>query len=543
MRPQPDRLREPEAGRARDGVGHQRRRRLAIQGFATDISVNKARRSTSRSTRPPRRSTSTSIGSATTAATARARSRRSPTCTARNQPACLTNSVDRPHRLRQLDRVGVVDGAGDRRLRHLPRAARRARHRRREPHRLRRPRRSARRPTSLFQTSDTTWQAYNQYGGNSLYVGGPGHQSRPRLQGELQPPVHHARRRRRKTGCFNAEYPMVRWLEANGYDVSYISRRRHRSRRRDRAAAATACSSRSATTSTGRAAQRANVEAARDAGVNLAFFSGNEVFWKTRWENEHRRHATRRTARWSATRKRTPTRRSIRTIRRRGPARGAIRAFSPPADGGRPENALTGTIFTVNCCTRRDHSRHRPAFASQRVLAQHARRRRSPPAAARRSPPARSATSGTRTSTTARARPGLMHLSSTTVSARVSKLLDYGSTYGTGTATHSLTLYRHAQRRAGVRRRHRAVVVGPRQPPRSRQRRRRTSPMQQATVNLFADMGVQPATLQAGARAGRRPIRWRRSRRSLAPLPKAPHYRPAHPSPSPAPRRTPAAGR
>src|SRR6185436_12504487 len=30
--------------------------------------------------------------------------------------------------------------------------------------------------------------------------------------------------------------------------------------------------------------QRANVEAARDAGVNLAFFSGNEVYWKTRYE-------------------------------------------------------------------------------------------------------------------------------------------------------------------------------------------------------------------------------------------------------------------
>ena len=25
----------------------------------------------------------------------------------------------------------------------------------------------------LFQTSDTTWQAYNTYGGNSLYVGSP----------------------------------------------------------------------------------------------------------------------------------------------------------------------------------------------------------------------------------------------------------------------------------------------------------------------------------------------------------------------------------
>ena len=25
----------------------------------------------------------------------------------------------------------------------------------------------------LFQTSDTTWQAYNRYGGNSLYFGSP----------------------------------------------------------------------------------------------------------------------------------------------------------------------------------------------------------------------------------------------------------------------------------------------------------------------------------------------------------------------------------
>ena len=31
--------------------------------------------------------------------------------------------------------------------------------------------------------------------------------------------------------------------------------------------------------------QRANVEAARAAGVNLAFVSGNEIFWKTRYES------------------------------------------------------------------------------------------------------------------------------------------------------------------------------------------------------------------------------------------------------------------
>ena len=34
--------------------------------------------------------------------------------------------------------------------------------------------------------------------------------------------------------------------------------------------------------------QRANVEAARGAGVHMAFLSGNEVFWKTRWEDGHR---------------------------------------------------------------------------------------------------------------------------------------------------------------------------------------------------------------------------------------------------------------
>ena len=40
----------------------------------------------------------------------------------------------------------------------------------------------------------------------------------------------------------------------------------------------------SGTTSTGRPGSARNVEAARDAGVNLAFFSGNEIYWKTRWE-------------------------------------------------------------------------------------------------------------------------------------------------------------------------------------------------------------------------------------------------------------------
>src|SRR5204863_6265572 len=90
--------------------------------------------------------------------------------------------------------------------------------------------------------------------------------------------------------------------------------------------------------------QRTNVEAARSAGVNLAFFSGNEIFWKTRWENSiDGSGTTYRTLvcykETQANAKIDPT--STWTGTWRDPR------FSPPADGGRPENALTGTIFGV----------------------------------------------------------------------------------------------------------------------------------------------------------------------------------------------------
>ena len=67
----------------------------------------------------------------------------------------------------------------------------------------------------LVQTSDATWQAYNLWGGRSLY---PWVQERG-VQGQLQP----ARRSRTspETDFFSMEWPLVRWLERNGYDVAY----------------------------------------------------------------------------------------------------------------------------------------------------------------------------------------------------------------------------------------------------------------------------------------------------------------------------------
>src|SRR6478609_3927968 len=131
----------------------------------------------------------------------------------------------------------------------------------------------------LFQTSDTTWQAYNSYGGNSLYVGSPA--------GRAYKVSYNRPFGTRGTGpedfVFNSEYPMVRFMEANGYDVSYAAGA-------DMDRSGGLLLNHKAFLSVGHdeywsGNQRANVEAARDAGVNLAFFSGNEVFWKTRWEN------------------------------------------------------------------------------------------------------------------------------------------------------------------------------------------------------------------------------------------------------------------
>ena len=195
-----------------------------IQGFATDISVNRGQtQSLQGQDRPPAPTASTSTAWATTAASAPARSRpstRRRRCRRPSRPACTTDH--RPHRLRQLGGV-----------RHLGRAGRPPCPASTSP--------SSSAPTTggashiffvvrddastsdlLFQTSDTTWQAYNDYGGNSLYVGAAA--VGPRLQGQLQPARSTpARRRRPQDFVFNAEYPMVRWLEANGYDVCYTT--------------------------------------------------------------------------------------------------------------------------------------------------------------------------------------------------------------------------------------------------------------------------------------------------------------------------------
>ena len=135
----------------------------------------------------------------------------------------------------------------------------------------------------LFQTSDTTWQAYNRYGGNSLYTGSASNPPVGRAHKVSYNRPFTTRDAPTEDWLFNAEYPMVRWLERNGYDVSYFTDV-------DTDRLGTELLEHKVFLSVGHdeywsAAQRANVEAARNAGVHLGFFSGNEIYWKVRWEN------------------------------------------------------------------------------------------------------------------------------------------------------------------------------------------------------------------------------------------------------------------
>ncbi|MDP4251923.1 MAG: DUF4082 domain-containing protein [Bacteroidota bacterium] len=138
----------------------------------------------------------------------------------------------------------------------------------------------------LFKTSDATWQAYNGYGGNSLYVG-------PGLANNHGAKVSYNRPFITRDGTggggvmedwlFNSEYPMIRFLERNGYDMSYITDV-------DVVRSPGLLTNHKVFMSVGHdeywsKEERDNVEAARAAGEHLAFFSGNEVYWKTRWEN------------------------------------------------------------------------------------------------------------------------------------------------------------------------------------------------------------------------------------------------------------------
>ena len=179
-----------------------------------------------------RATTSTSCASATTAATARAargEPRRRPAPS--TQPACQTDRRHRPDRLRQL--VGLAHPGRCRATRSRAStsptwSATRPGHR--QPHQVRRARRLEplrRRRADLRRDLAGLQHATAATASTpATSVCPPGNPMRlqGRLQGLLQPPVQHAEDDSGRSWLFSGgEYPMIRFLEPNGYDVSYVS--------------------------------------------------------------------------------------------------------------------------------------------------------------------------------------------------------------------------------------------------------------------------------------------------------------------------------
>jgi WD40 repeat protein len=351
----------------------------------------------------------------------------------------------------------------------------------------------------LLQTSDTTWQAYNDYGNGSLYGTATTQfdEANRAFKVSYNRPFHTRETENGVSWVFNAEYPMVRWLEANGYDVTYFTGV-------DAARFGSLILNHKMYMPVGHdeywsGPQRTNVEAARAAGINLAFFTGNGVFWKTRWENsiDGSNTAFRTLVSYKETHANAvidPQDPPTWTGTWRDPR------FSPPADGGRPENGLMGTIFMVNGPRVPPDSISVPAadgkmrfWRNTSIASLAAGQTATLPAGTLGFEWDVDADNGFRPA-------GLVRMSTTVVNITSDYLLDYGSVFGAGTANHALTLYRASSG---------ALVFGagtiqwswgldanhdhPNYAAPAADVR-----MQQATVNLLADMRAQPATLQAG---------------------------------------------
>jgi hypothetical protein len=348
----------------------------------------------------------------------------------------------------------------------------------------------------VFQTSDQTWQAYNPWGGSNLYAGnGPGPQGAAYAVSYNRPITT------RDSGLsgtpndmvFSAEYPAIQWLEQNGYDVSYVSGL-------DVSLNGSLLLNHQVYMDVGHDeywtdSQRANVQAAATAGVNLMFLSGNEVYWQTRFAPSI--DSTGAANRTLVTYKDTHANAVIDPT---GTATGTFmdaRFASSGGMSGQPSNSLTGTVFQVDS-DRTDilkipYGESKLRFWRNTSVANTAQ--------------GQSASLVQNilgyewdSSPDNGFRPaGLVALSSTTLQVST-YLLDYGNTTGNGTATHNLVEFRDPTSGAiifgagtvfwswGLASDHDQVVGAPTP----------TDPnVQQAMVNLFADMGVQPATLQA----------------------------------------------
>jgi len=344
-------------------------------------------------------------------------------------------------------------------------------------------RNDASRADVLFQTADTSWQAYNTYGGSSFYQGAnPGRAYKL----SYNRPFNTRGSANGRDFYFANEFPLVRFMEKNGYDVSYQS-----GVDTDRLGAGLL--NHKAFLSVGHdeywsGKQRANVEAARDAGVNLQFLSGNEMYWRTRYEpsidgsNTAYRTLVSYKESWSYA-KVDPSAEWTGTWR-------DPRYASAANGGGSPENNIIGTQFQSNLS---DFAVTVNADEGKLRLWRGTGLQSLAPGASVELAPHTIGYEANEDVDNGFRPAGLIRMSTQTGPVN-EYMIDFGNTTRPRTSTHHLTQYRAAsgalvfsagsvQWTWGLDAVHDGAGAAA------------DVRMQQAQVNLFADMGAQPLTL------------------------------------------------
>jgi len=357
----------------------------------------------------------------------------------------------------------------------------------------------------VLKTSDASWEAYNAYGGNSLYS--CTNEWCPEGKPEAYKAAYSVSYNRPFDGTletdagqsapFYAEYQMIRFLERNGYNMTYLAQP-------DIQAHPELLKNHKTFIASGHdeywsGGERAAVESAREAGVNLAFFTGNEIFWKTRYGPSMEGTPNRTLTTYKETHFNGPVDPQEPNVATSSWADARFKS----GGAANPPNGLTGQNFIVNSGTT--DIQVPGAFAKLRFW-------RNTAVSKLHSNETLTLSPGTGTlgyewdvdADNGFRPPGRISLSSTTAN-NLQTFTDYGTTTTReGMATHSLSLYRAPSG---------ALVFGAgtvnwswgldntnawdvytvdpsENPP--------DPTMQQATVNLLADMGAQPSTLQEG---------------------------------------------
>jgi hypothetical protein len=195
----------------------------------------------------------------------------------------------------------------------------------------------ARRSDLLYTVTDTTYQAYNNYGGKSLYdynstglatVSG----TQKAVKVSFDRPYEQVR-----SGDRNwykvTDQALVLWLEREGYDVAYqsdLDLERRAVLAQNHAALVVGVHDEYYS-----AGMRAALEQARDAGVSLFSIGSNELYWKIRFEPSPVSGAAERV---QVTYKTTST--GV-----QDPSGIPTGTWRDPGGANRPENALVGQLY------------------------------------------------------------------------------------------------------------------------------------------------------------------------------------------------------